>query len=859
MHEEVGRADQLVALAEDDARPIRRWLTRQLCAPTGPLAEADFGLLDRIAVWSAEENDPNLHGQILTTLDRMLTAATRVPDAAPLLVLYLKYLCDQAWERAWDVAPILDTMRYAARTWTGIVATGTAVDAELTTLTVRMLDLLDSEMATFNAGTCGTLAAWARSAAATAARAEEVVAAAARGKPSPIAEAVAAEAHGDHVYYAALARASQAVHDHFAVGGSDLVGAATALRAAEEFFPDGIPRSELRAHRYSVEALIEVADQPWLLLDQARFVYLYPFGLYEDLRQVPAGAAPDRAAPDSVGPDEDSAAFAVRMVEVARRTADRWRIAGWDIATHPDALVAAELPLDDVWKGSDPLGRQYRGMAVTLPDVELVDPDRPDHDPITFSVQVRLSELGNHYLRLECELSEVTPQQVYAAMARVAPEFGDLVHLGTPLRPADADADDTESENVWPRLADFATELTGDVSVELARHSGRQVRHSSRPGMYHVLVSVDRATLVAADGSRTPVTDAVDTAKAVGAQPLCHPVRHGLSALAEWLRYPVDVPALPVVDVPGLAGDLLLRTCNSTLMVIPASPEYTVNTVQEAAEFVAALEGMFAGWQDQIAEYYDHLQVQLATMIVRLERGGTAPDPANLRSAEYERVTQELVEMQGALEAQHLRLHRFVMASRLSLMFVTSPSLMTSPVARLIIDRLLAAAKFDTLRGEFEGMIDKVLGDRIGDLVDASVRRQQERNDALARAVREEQTRLAQIERERLAQEERDRVLREKEAAARQERRDRANQRRNDALLGGIAAVGLSGLMQIVQAGYDLRQLAAMALVMTVLLTAGVVGWILHRLHPDSVVRVLEKRQRRRAPMGGSVTEGNAK
>jgi hypothetical protein len=163
-------------------------------------------------------------------------------------------------------------------------------------------------------------------------------------------------------------------------------------------------------------------------------------------------------------------------------------------------------------------------------------------------------------------------------------------------------------------------------------------------------------------------------------------------------------------------------------------------------------------------------------------------------------------------------------------MFVTAPSLVMSPVVRLTIDRLLAAAKFDALRGEFEGMIDKVLGDRIGALVDASVRRQQERNNALLRAMRERQE------------------AQEKEEAARRERQERANRRRNDVLVGGMAAIGVSGVMQIVQAGYNVRGLYAVVLVAVVFVLAVLAGWILNRLHLDSA-NVLDERRQRSLPV----------
>ncbi|RKR90326.1 hypothetical protein BDK92_4696 [Micromonospora pisi] len=814
----------LDALVEGDARPLRQWLGEHLAPAPGAGVETDLRLLDGLVFWNAEEHDDAARQRVLDGVERTLSAAALVPGATPLLLFYLKYQCDQAWEVAWDVDLILAVLQHARRYGADLVAAGQLADPEPTRLALDQLAVLVSEMGTLNAASCASLAEWARLAAETAALAGRVADAAETADASASAAYVAVDTREDETYYLAVSRAALAVHDHFAYGGSDLDGAVRTLRLAEESFPDACSRSELRSHRYNLEVLAEAAEQPWIRLEHAKVVYLYPFGLYQESRAGRADPGPDVAT-------RDGATFAERLVAVARRTAQQWTVAGWSVADHPQAVVEQDLLLDDTWKGDDPLGRQYRGMAVRLPDLEFADVDRVNVEPVLLQVELRLSELGNHYLRVECQLSGATPPQVYAAMTRAAPEFGDLVQLGTPLQPA-VDARPTQ---LWSRLSDFAVDVVRDVTGQLAEHSGLAVRRSGRPGMYHVMLSVERGSLVSpVGGEPVPVAIALDAATAVGAQTLVHPVRNGISSLAEWLRYPVEIDTLPKVDAPGFIGDLLLRTCNTTLMVLPGTPDYGVNMVLEAAEFVATLEGMFAGWQDQIADHYDQVMVQLAAMIERLERHDAAPDPTGVDPAEYERVTRELGEMQARLEAQQLRLHQFVMASRLSLMFVTAPSLVMSPVARSTIDQLLVAAKFDALRSDFEGMIDNVLGDRIGALVDASVRRQRERNDARARAQQERDAAAASAEREL------------------QQRRERATRHWQDVLSIATATVGISGLMQIIQAGYQVQRLSAAGLVAVVVVLAVLVGWGLHHFQRDTVSGSRGRRKRTTDSVGGT-------
>ncbi|TYB94883.1 hypothetical protein FXF53_26540 [Micromonospora sp. WP24] len=809
---EIG-AEHLEALGEGDLRPLRRWLSGRLCRPGG-LAAEEFDLLASLSTWdSARVEQP----QLRSAIERALAVAAPLPGAAPGLLRYLEALFEEYWEEAWDIEPALAHMRFVGERWSRLTAQGQAVDEATAGLVLQMIELLAVEMVCYDAGYAGSLAAWSELAARVAERAEQVLADAISCPHSPLVSSVTEQAGGDVRYYRALSLAARAVFDHFSTGESEVGGAIRALHAAEERLPDGIDRSELRAHRFALETLAASVERPWLRVEHGQVVYLYPFGLYEDV----AGDGTSTGTPPS------AVSLPQELINTARWAAFDWTIAGCSISEHPQAYVSDDLSLSDIWKGDDPLDRQFRGMTITLPDLEIRDVDRPDAEPQTFTVELRLSELGNHFLRIVGQLSEATPPQVYAAMVRVAPEAGNLVQLGTPLRMAEAGP----SAPQWQRLSDFANQVISDLAGQLARTTDRQVRCSGRPGMYHVLLSVDRASLVSpSTGVVEPVRTAAELLSAFGAQPLCNPVRDGMSAVAEWLRYPVDAARLPVVDVPGFAGDLLLRSCNTTLMMTPGSPSYMMRSLAETAEFVASLEGMFAGWQDQLGGYHQAVLEQLAEMTARLDRGRAELDAAEISSAAHRRDVEELTDLQGRLEAQQLRMHGFVMSSRTVLMFLTAPSLVTSPAIRVTIDRLLVAARFGELRAEFEDMVDKVLADRVGALVEASMRRQQEWALAAARAAREREEEELRVRR-----------FREEAAARRRAERERVNRRRIDILLGVAAAVGLSGVMQLIQAGYDLHDLWALSLAVGVLLLAAAFGFTLHFMSRD-----------RRGPRAGS-------
>jgi hypothetical protein len=515
----------------------------------------------------------------------------------------------------------------------------------------------------------------------------------------------------------------------------------------------------LRAHRASLEALEATAGLPQLHIASGSVVYVYPFGL----RGVTAG----------------------RAVDALRTTGRLWTLAGLDVVQ-----VADELPLNDIWNGNDPLQRRYAGAAAVLPDVLL--PDEDLGGPHRLTVELRLTDLGNHCVRLEAPLRDANPQALYAALLRAAPEAAELRELGLPIVPTAPGAG-----LQWGRLTDLATEICSDLCRQFTQHAGiADVQVSTRGGTYHVVTRIQEAGAVddPSTDAVTPVSDPEELLGLVGGAVLSHPVRHGVSAVAEWIRYPAGAGAR--IDAAGMVDDLVIRTENTTTIACPTAPSYMIDPFQEAAEFVATLDGLFAGWHVELADHYYRITREMKQL--SHEIGRPRSDDEGWDATDLDRRQREL-------EAAQHEMQVFVMASRLRLMFITAPSLVTSPVIRTTLDHLLDAAGFEKARADFVGTVEDVVGDRAWTLIDTSVRRRQQ-----------------------LAEE------RQREDAARRDAQREAvaarGRRRMDIMLAGVTAIGVSGILSILQTGYDLKGWLSAALATSAVLTAAGAGAITHRL-----------------------------
>jgi hypothetical protein len=271
---------------------------------------------------------------------------------------------------------------------------------------------------------------------------------------------------------------------------------------------------------------------------------------------------------------------------------------------------------------------------------------------------------------------------------------------------------------------------------------------------------------------------------------LTHPVTNCIGSLAEWVRYPVP-SRTNILGTVTMRDDIAVRTANTTVLVGLGSPSFHIGTRETVAEFVASLEGLFAGWSDDLATHYDRVQ-ELLDRTQQLDAGAssyTVRDSIN-----------ELKQAQRALE-------EFVADTRSAVALIESPALVASPVVSAMKSGLLDAADFRRRAAELDRQVEEVLGSRLASRIEEALRRLDDR------MIREEMLR-------------------------------QARQRRwLDVALGVIAAIGVSGIGQIIQTGYDVRSYGALAITAAIVGLAVLVGMLVRTVNAPTA----DERRRHRA------------
>lgn len=736
----------LPALRDEEIDKVGRVLDSHLAA-LGVRAAARGRLRELIeGVWWSGGDGAGGRAEVVGVIREVIPLVSGTPTE-PLLALYIRVVCEAAWDLTWDHRPLLEVLDAAEDAW---VSTPPVPQTEAA-LAVRAALALRADLSLESACSTGDLRSIVRAARDGLHLLEAELAAVDLVTGSGLQEHIA-ELLTDQLAYLGAVEAGAAAAADFLDGTDDRLDEACAvLRAAEEANDDHASRSELRAHRVALERLITARTEDWLRVDNGSVVCVFPFGLRH--------------------------ANQTEVVETVKRGGATWSLAGVPLANNPTSL----LLVDDVWRGDDPLDRRYEGTQLDLPDITLLG---RDGEQLTARLTITISQLGNHYARVELPVEAALPHTLAALVWMAAPEFGDLLEVGQHLTIGDPPDQKSLAQNPpdqeppapgarWSRLSRLVDRVLHDLVTELERSGLPGVALSFRPGMYHVVTTIREASVL--PGGRAADAVSLDTAGRLpllfGSQSVCHPIPAGIGSIAFWARY--SAPLGDVVDCAGLTDEYILVSENHTLIASFSSPDYMVATVGQGAEFAASLEGMFAAWQDELSHFY----LSLAPHLQALE----AADGVALESS------------LAALEHGHLRLRQFLTSARVTLLFVGSPALVTSPVMRSTITQLLDLRPVWVQRTDFTDVAGQALADRVTDQIETWLRRREE-----ARARREE------------------------EAAKR-------NQLRIDTMIAVLTAIGISGVLAMIQTGYDVQHWGSVILVVLVLVLAAVVGLASYR------------------------------
>jgi hypothetical protein len=626
-----------------------------------PLLDTDLDEVDALVTPDPDRSGAEVHALVR----RACTESARTPGGLTTLLAYLYCRCADRWERSTDYAPILATVDAAVAAHAALAA-APPDEADLATaaLFVQLLQALPPAFAAENALNCSCPVDMARHAGRVVALARETLrAAAATPDADRACTAFACEVAATNlVYFSTLQAVCAAVaryHEDRPEGLDEaLAHALDVVRAAEvdERIAGDVYASEVRSYRITLEKILERAADDRLCIEEGRVAYCYPFGL-----------------------DGVRAGELIRVVEELPRGA---AIGSCTV------LYVEDLGLTDVWEASDPQGRAYRGVKLRFAPLTVVTTEPrtlPPHD-----VQLRVSDIGVCYLRISARLADVLPPELNQVVRRGSDQMGEetLTHDG----------------RTWPTMADFARTVIGDFQAFALREAGRTGprtvdRHRPRDAAarQHTVLSVLRAALVDPSGERRAVHALDDLGTAVGATALIPNLSHTAATLEEYLRYP-DASPQAVVDDLSFAGEVVLRSASTTVLLMTTTPTFLVLSHEEMAEFAAAVPAL-------VDEWITSIYLQSRALARAIPDGSADRDGGGTTTAAGDAAD---VGTMRRLELQQVHLQGETAEARSLLAFLRSPTLCRTTKYRSVIDVLLDAAGLAALERDLDAQLERV-------------------------------------------------------------------------------------------------------------------------------------------------------
>jgi hypothetical protein len=575
-------------------------------------------------------------------LNKTFFEARKSPELSVLLATYCYAAALETWELALPSDQVQELVEAIQAAVLAAIPEGESPSGRLVRSVVRLAESLVDAMEVENALNCSCPFGMKTAAHKVVKRARVVQRDLADPVPGQDAcrEFILTRAKIDHVYYEAVVATAEGVEAYIEGGpqATDTLRARIAdVERAEnnEILQGDVYQSELRVHRLALAALLDA--WPRIYVDRAEIIYCYPFAVRSEKPGVQIKAQ-----------DLIAAAQPPR-----RPTQPPWQ--PWRRTGHTPTIQ--ELSLTDMWAGNAPEEDRFAGIAVLLPTATVATTASTTLDG--FAVELRLSHLGNHYLRVQSHMNDKSLHELNQAMRRGTPSMGrEVVTCGT---------------GRWDRMSDMARDLIESFVEYLGNNgSGLDALKTVIPQCSEeIIVSARQLSVEGPDGCREEASIDVVTASP-GASLLLQPVHGAAVALEQWVRHPVPetVDANLLGDY-GFIGDFSFRTANTSFGYFPGRPEFLVLEYEEAAEFVASLPAPLQGWLEDIRA------------ISSLESG-------KVRHADERKLQSRTILTQARMKLAHFR----------------SSDLCLTAVQRELLDRSFASAGIPKLEQDLEAQFE---------------------------------------------------------------------------------------------------------------------------------------------------------
>ena len=378
-------------------------------------------------------------------------------------------------------------------------------------------------------------------------------------------------------------------------------GVAAALRQAAdrcrdfEHGPTGswsVFGTEIRAQRIPLETAAAALESgvETLELTGAEVTYLYPFGL-------PVAATGTDVLPELVAGERphDDAWHPVDMLAGAR-------------------IVIDDAPRSDGWLASSSVQeKDYRAFRAVFPDHELI---LTTADGLTYAgldVDVLLSGMGNHIVRVKLGTDTQvlgsgdgpvawSPHDLEQAVRRGGQFAGSEGVLLRARTPGVADGAACGS------LLEFATRIVADLARAAHEHGASPAEELDRDlavvegflARYcQVLVTVSRADAVSPGGGRRSLLDESDLEGVLGVQTALTAQRSLAQSALEWVAYPrADAELRRRRTLGGrIQREVIWCAGDLTALFVPTAPHWRSVATQADVHYASSLIGVY--WRRQ--------------------------------------------------------------------------------------------------------------------------------------------------------------------------------------------------------------------------------------------------------------------